>query len=190
MVVGLGNPGPEYEKTRHNFGFRVLDRIAAGYRVPIGNQKYQAAFGSGKIGERDVVLVKPMAFMNRSGPPVWKLARKFQINSNDILVVHDDIDLAFGRIKIKEKGGHGGHNGLKSLVDAFGGEFPRIRMGIGRPEEFMSVTDHVLGRFSEAEREFLDPLIAIARDAAAMILVEGTSAGMNRFNNTKISVSR
>lgn len=190
MVVGLGNPGATYKTTRHNFGFMVLDRIASDFRIPLRRKIYPAAVGRGKIRDASVILLKPLAFMNRSGSPVLKTVRKFQIQSSEMLVIHDDIDLAFGRIKIKEKGGHGGHNGLKSLMDALGGDFTRIRMGIGRPEGDTSVTDHVLGLFSEAELELLDPLTAIARDAAATILMEGTQAGMNQFNSSKLFFSR
>jgi PTH1 family peptidyl-tRNA hydrolase len=127
--------------------------------------------------------------MNRSGPPVFKAAGYFKILCEEMLVVHDDIDLAFGRIKIKEKGGHGGHNGLRSLMDAFGGgEFARVRIGIGRSEDF-TVTDHVLGKFDPAEVEVLDQIIGRGADAIVTVLEKGIQEAMNAFNNRNVITS-
>jgi PTH1 family peptidyl-tRNA hydrolase len=127
-----------------------------------------------------------MAFMNRSGPPVQKLAAYFKIPSEDLVVIHDDIDLAFGRLKIKEKGGHGGHKGLKSIINAVGeDEFVRLRIGVGRSDSERGVTNHVLGPFSDEEAGVLDTILSQARDAVVTILTAGSKVGMNRFN-TKI----
>jgi PTH1 family peptidyl-tRNA hydrolase len=124
-----------------------------------------------------------MAFMNRSGWPVQKLAAYFKISSRDLIIIHDDIDLAFGRLKIKEKGGHGGHKGLKSIIDALGeGEFVRLRMGVGRAGVQNSVSDYVLGKFNADEAKLLDTIIIRAREAIVAILAEGIKVGMNRFN--------
>jgi len=112
LVVGLGNPGSKYRATRHNIGFTVLDRIAQEFAIDVSREKFDAVFGRGRIGTGEVVLAKPLAFMNRSGPPLRNLADFFRISRQDVLVIHDDIDLAFGRLKIKEKGGHGGHLSL------------------------------------------------------------------------------
>ncbi len=140
-------------------------------------------YGRGAIEDQAVMLAKPMAFMNRSGGPVQKLTAYFKIISKDLIVIHDDIDLAFGRLKIKEKGGHGGHKGLKSIIRAVGQDaFVRVRIGIGRSETGNSVSDHVLGRFYDDEAKLLDAIINRARDAVITILTEGTKAGMNRFN--------
>jgi len=183
LVVGLGNPGASYAKTRHNAGFMLADRLAGEFDFSFDKRKFDTVFGRGAIEKAQVVLAKPMAFMNRSGPPVKQLADFFQISSEAMVVIHDDIDLAFGRLKIKEKGGHAGHNGIRSLIDAFGGgDFVRLRMGVGRSEAEAGVTGHVLGRFTKAETEQLDQLITRARDAVVTILCEGTRVGMNNFN--------
>jgi PTH1 family peptidyl-tRNA hydrolase len=121
LVVGLGNPGDAYDKTRHNAGFMAADKLATTFGVAFEKQKFDIVYGRGFIESAKVILAKPMAFMNRSGSPVKKLANFYKIPSENIVIVHDDIDLAFGRFKIKEKGGHGGHNGIRSLIDAFGG---------------------------------------------------------------------
>jgi PTH1 family peptidyl-tRNA hydrolase len=146
--------------------------------------------GRGFIENVDVLLAKPMAFMNRSGPPLQKLAHYFRIPSEDMLVIHDDIDLAFGRLKIKEKGGHGGHNGIRSIMDAFGGgNFVRLRIGVGRSEAGESVTDHVLGRFSADKAEMVVRVISAARDAVVTVLCEGTKVGMNVFNRKDLLIT-
>ncbi|MFQ5485418.1 MAG: aminoacyl-tRNA hydrolase, partial [Desulfobacterales bacterium] len=146
LIVGLGNPGPTYKKTRHNIGFMVADELASAFSIPVEKTKFGVLFGKGFINDSRVILSKPQEFMNRCGPPIKKLATYHNIFSEDLLVVLDDIDLDFGIIKIKEKGGSGGHNGLRSLINAFGGnDFTRLRIGVGRPGAEMTVTDHVLG---------------------------------------------
>ena len=186
LVVGLGNPGREYEKTRHNAGFIAVDNIADAFSIPLDKRKFNTVFGKGLIEGVDVILAKPMAFMNKSGPPVQNLAGYFKIIYKDMLVIHDDIDLDFGRIKIIEKGGHGGHNGVRSLMDAFGeGDFSRIRIGIGRSGGGADVTGHVLGKYSADESKVLDQVITGARDAVVTILCKGIKDGMNRFNNQR-----
>jgi len=190
LVVGLGNPGVRYEKTRHNAGFMVADSIAEAYGISLLKRKFNTLFGRGSIEALDVVLAKPMAFMNRSGLPTKQLAEFFKIPSSDLLVIHDDIDLAFGKIRIKEKGGHGGHNGIRSLIAAFGGgDFIRLRIGVGRSEGETDVTDHVLGDFNLEEAEKLERIITTARDAAVTILCEGTKTGMNKYNNKNVTIS-
>jgi len=186
LVVGLGNPGREYEKTRHNAGFIIVDNIAEAFSIPLDKRKFNTVFGKGLIEGVDVILAKPMAFMNKSGPPVQNLAGYFKIICKDMLVIHDDIDLDFGRIKIIEKGGHGGHNGVRSIMDAFGeGDFSRIRIGIGRSGGGADVTGHVLGKYSADESKILDQIITGARNAVVTILCKGIKDGMNRFNNKR-----
>lgn len=183
MMVGLGNPGETYRQTRHNIGFRVIDRLSRNYRVPLRCHRFDCRYGIGSIAERTVLLAAPQAFMNRSGPPVLRLMSRYGIASKDVLIIHDDIDLAFGRLKIKEKGGHGGHNGLRSVMDALGsGAFARLRIGIGRPARGSDVVDHVLGTFSAAEARLLDEVLALASDAAVTVLRHGARAGMNTFH--------
>ena len=189
LVVGLGNPGSRYESTRHNAGFMTADKISRDFNIPFDKRKFDCVFGRGHIEDVEVILAKPMAFMNRSGPPIQKLAHFFRIQSKELVVIHDDIDLVFGRLKIKEKGGHGGHNGIRSLMDAFGGgDFVRLRIGVGRSEFGDSVTDHVLGRFPAENAEALNRIISGARDAAVEILCHGTKAGMNLFNGKDLTI--
>jgi PTH1 family peptidyl-tRNA hydrolase len=190
LVVGLGNPGGAYDRTRHNAGFMAADKLAATFGIAFDKQKFDVVYGQGFIESAKVILAKPTAFMNRSGPPVKNLANFYKIPGEDILVVHDDIDLAFGRLKIKEKGGHGGHNGIRSLIDAFGGgDFVRLRIGVGRSDDGKSVTDHVLGRFTAQESKMLDQIIARGQDAVVMTLCQGTKAAMTYFNNRNFIIT-
>jgi len=138
----------------------------------------------GRIGPADVLIAKPLAFMNRSGLPILRLADRFGMSCEDLLVVHDDIDLELGRVKIKEKGGDGGHRGISSLIDAFGrNDFTRLRIGISRPQPGVSVTDHVLGRFTAEEQKVLTPTLKRIQNAVVAILQDGTTVAMNRFNS-------
>lgn len=190
MIVGLGNPGPEYSITRHNIGFEVIEAISREFVLSLKMHSANARVGSGRILGKEVVLVQPMAYMNLSGNPVYQLAQSFGLSCEDILIVHDDMDLAFGRIKIKEKGGSGGHKGIQSLMDAFGGgNFARLRMGIGRPEAGMNAVDHVLSSFKLEEKNMLEHIISRARDAAVTVLCNGAKEGMNRFNRSIITNS-
>ena len=150
LIVGLGNPGSDYASTRHNAGFLVVDKLANDAGITLNRNKFSCVYGNGRLAATDVLLAQPMAYMNRSGPAVQQLAAYYRISGQDLLVVHDDIDLVFGRIKIKEKGGHGGHNGIKSLINAFGnGDFVRVRIGVGRPESGRDTADHVLEPLQE-----------------------------------------
>ncbi len=190
LLAGLGNPGDTYAKTRHNIGFMVLDEVARFFSISLDKKKFNAEFGRGRIKDIELVLVKPMAFMNASGPPVRNIAQFFRILYKDMLIVHDDIDLAFGRLKIKEKGGDGGHKGVRSLIDAFGGgDFIRLRVGVGRPGAGISAADYVLKKFNPDEKIVLDQIVARARDAVVTTLCYGTKEGMDRFNDKKIVIS-
>ena len=190
LIIGLGNPGMDYVKSRHNTGFMVIEEVATTFAVSLDKKKFDILFGRGSIEEHAVILAKPMAFMNNSGPPVKQLAGYFRISNQDLLVIHDDIDLAFGRLKIKEKGGHGGHKGVKSLMDAFGeGDFARLRIGIGRSEGAVSVTDYVLSRYSVEETKMLKGILARAREAVVTILNRGIKDGMNRFNDKRFEMT-
>ncbi len=183
LLVGLGNPGGAYAETRHNMGFMLIDHLAALFSIAVTREKFDVVFGRGRIADNEVLLAKPMAYMNRSGPPIRRLADYFGISGEEMLIVHDDIDLALNRLKIKKKGGHGGHNGVKSIIDAFGSrDFARLRIGIGRPEVQEQMVDHVLSRFTAKEREMLKPIINRAGEAAVVILGNGVEKGMNLFN--------
>ncbi len=185
LVAGLGNPGEKYSKTRHNVGFLLVDRLAEvqGIDFPAPASAGQLVRAEGTVDSVPVVLAKPLDYMNRSGPPLRKLADELQIFVKDVLVVHDDVDLVFGRIKIKKKGGDGGHRGIMSLIDAFGrDDFVRLRIGIGRPGSSRSVTDHVLSGFSPEEGSLLDGVLERACQAASAVIRWGATAAMNRFN--------
>jgi len=186
LIVGLGNPGDAYAETRHNAGFMVVDEVASTYGIALQKRKFDTLYGRGVVEGTRVVLAKPMAFMNRSGPPVRRMADYFKLSCTDLIIVSDDIDLTYGRIKIKEKGGDGGHKGLKSIIDAFNSrEFTRVRIGIGRSNAEASVTNHVLGRFNADETQVLSRVVERARDAVVTILCKGLKEGMNRFNNKR-----
>jgi PTH1 family peptidyl-tRNA hydrolase len=186
LVAGLGNPGDRYRDTRHNIGFATLDQLAKTHSIPWDRAVDSTIQGVGAIEGVDVVLAKPMAYMNHSGPPLADAAERFKISSQQVLVIHDDMDLALGRIKIKAKGGHGGHRGLQSLMAALDadGNFARLRVGIGRPPAGCDPVDHVLGRFTQSENEVLADAITSATEAVATILTRGVRDGMNRFNRS------
>jgi len=189
LVAGLGNPGDAYAETRHNIGFMAADAIAETFSISFEKKKFDTVFGRGRIRGTEIILVKPMAFMNLSGGPVRRIADYFRISGRDMIVLCDDMDLAFGRIKIKEKGGDGGHKGLRSLIGAFGGgEFIRLRMGVGRPDTGSNAANYVLGRFGSDEKKNLDQIIGRSRDAVATILCKGAREGMNRFNSKSIMI--
>jgi PTH1 family peptidyl-tRNA hydrolase len=190
FVVGLGNPGEKYQGTRHNIGFAVIDAVSSTYGIKLDKRKFDAVYGKGRVKDKDVILAKPQSYMNRSGIPIQRLLTYYKISFQDMLVIHDDIDLTFGRIKIKVKGGHGGHNGVRSIMDACGNdEFTRVRMGIGRSEKGAGVTNHVLGRFQKSDEDRLDQIVVRSRDAVVTILCEGTKEGMNRYNERIIQPS-
>ena len=183
LIVGLGNPGPAYTLTRHNIGFQVVDRIVEKNRLAAVGSPIQADIAEGNIAGIPVLAAKPLAYMNRSGGPVRDILRSQGIPCEDMVVIHDDIDLAYERLKIKEKGGDGGHNGLRSLIDALGtDQFVRVRMGVGRPEADIGVVEYVLGNFDADQRLALNAFLSRAIAAVETILCEGAREAMNRFN--------
>ena len=190
LVVGLGNPGDQYRLSRHNMGFMVVDRLSQDCGIGLLEEGSDCVFGKGQCGGKSVIVAKPMTFMNRVGPAVRKLADFFSLDRKDVLVVHDDIDLLFGRIKMKEKGGDGGHNGVKSLITALESDvFARVRIGIGRPENSDDISAYVLGEFDKEQKKILEEVILSARDAVEAVLVKGISEAMNLFHGMKISES-
>ncbi|MEA1968476.1 MAG: aminoacyl-tRNA hydrolase [Thermodesulfobacteriota bacterium] len=185
MVAGLGNPGEKYTRTRHNIGFLVVDELARRYSLSLDRSRFDAKYSKGVIKGVKVVLVKPESFMNRSGFPVQKLSSYYKIELSDIVVVHDDLDLEFGKIKIVKNRGHGGHNGIRSIIDSFGSkDFIRIRTGVGRPRGPRGVTGHVLGRFSPEEKMELSIFVEKAADAVIAVMEQGVTAAMNIYNST------
>ncbi|OEU44728.1 MAG: aminoacyl-tRNA hydrolase [Desulfobacterales bacterium S7086C20] len=190
LIVGLGNPGEKYQFTRHNIGFMVVDHLAQDWRLALDKQKFDTAFGRGKVENLPVILAKPMTFMNRVGPAVRNLAHFFRLDTQDITVIHDDLDLVFGTLKIKEKGGDGGHNGVKSLIAAFGTDaFTRIRIGIGRPQDEQGITNYVLSKFDAKQEGLIQDIIMAGQDAVEIVLSKGVSEAMDRFHGKKIPES-
>lgn len=182
-VVGLGNPGPRYRETRHNAGFQVVEVLSEKLSIPMDKKKFDAEFGRGRSGGHDVLLVRPLSFMNLSGFPVQRLTRFFGIETFCIIVVYDDIDLSFGRIRVREKGGHGGHNGVRSLIENLGvQEFKRVRVGVGRPEGEQDVANYVLSDFSREERAAWPRVIEKAGDAVLCIMEKGIVSAMQLYS--------
>ncbi len=182
LVVGLGNPGSTYAETRHNVGFRVVE----GMMRRAGVSSLQPGLGSRlattSIEGRPVTFCLPQSYMNRSGGPVGDLAELFGVPAERVVVVHDDLDLPFGRVRCKSGGGHGGHNGLRDISRRIGRDFVRIRVGIGRPPEGLSVSDFVLGRWTPSERVLLSPTVDWAADVVESVLSVGVMVTMNLFN--------
>ena len=184
LVVGLGNPGDEYADTRHNIGFRVIDTLAAGISASVKIKTTDYVFGKGFIGEQKVLLMKPLTFMNRSGIAVMGAIRKFD-DIDNILVIHDDLDLDAGVIRIKKNGSSGGHNGIKSIIEFLNSkDFLRIKIGIGRPNRG-AAEKYVLKRFSKQEKPLIDVVVEQAVDAVSLILNKGVSHAQNIFHQDK-----
>lgn len=156
VLIGLGNPGSEYTKTRHNIGFDIIDFLAEKYDFDAFKTKYDALIAKGKIGPHEIALIKPMSYMNNSGIPLQKFMQFFKISSEKMIVFHDEIELATSRIKMKRGGGHAGHNGLRSIDQHLGHEYWRIRIGVDRPIGPQSVSSYVLQKFSDLEQAKID----------------------------------
>ena len=185
LIAGLGNPGPDYADHRHNIGFVVADRLSERWRLGVLKAKFAALVGQGEYAGEKVVVVKPQQYMNVSGPPVQDASTFFKIPPSHVIVVHDEIDLEFGRIKVKVGGGHGGHNGLRSLSGTIGPAFIRVRCGVGHPGSKERVVGHVLGSFSKAEQKEVPLLVELAADAVEMIIRDGVSKAMNKYNTVE-----
>ncbi len=185
LIVGLGNPGREYRDTRHNVGFLTVDEIARRHRLTwaIAPSQVPDAFVVKRFGADPALLAKPLTFMNRSGDAVAALARYYDVDVGDLLVVVDDVDLPFGRLRAKARGSAGTHNGLRSIVGRLGTtEFPRLRLGVGRGDARRDLADHVLSTFEAGEQADLDSFIARAADAAEMFAADGIAKVMNTYN--------
>lgn len=183
LIVGLGNPGVKYENTRHNAGFMVLDRIAEKLNAPIEKEKFEGKYVKTRIGSEDVILLKPETFMNNSGFSLRACMDFFKIPASDILVVYDDMDIPVGKIRLRQKGSAGGHNGVKSVITcALTNEFDRIRVGIGRNPQ-IPIVNYVLSKFSQDEREDLDKAVEEAAEAAIHAVTHDYSETMNRYNH-------
>ncbi len=203
IIAGLGNPGKNYARTRHNVGFLTIEALASKFSLIIDKSGFDSKYVKARIKGISLFLVKPLTYMNKSGFPIHRFASYYKVAMEDIIIIHDDMDLDFGRIKIVKNRGHGGHNGVKSIIDAFGKkECIRIRIGVGHPDSQKTgtqevspqktgtqktstqknITGHVLGNFSKGEIKTVDSIIDTACDASLQILENGVTSTMNLFN--------
>ncbi len=183
LVMGLGNPGEHYKLTRHNIGFLIVDKVAQKSNLPFSKPRFHSSVGEGSIAGQRVVIAKPLTYMNLCGEAAKKLLSYFEVDRRALVVVHDDLDLEFGRIRIKEKGGHGGHNGVRSIISALGfDDFIRLKVGIGRPTGSQKVTDYVLSPFDSEQRVLLSDLMDLAGKALISIITQDVHVAMNEFN--------
>ncbi len=183
LIVGLGNPEPEYSNTKHNMGFDTINCLANQTKIDITRSKFNALYGSGTIENEKVVLVKPQTYMNLSGQSIREFKNFYKLTTNEIIVIYDDIDLEKGKIRIRKKGSAGSHNGMKSVIQEIASdEFIRIRVGIGKPEFKGDLRNYVLEPISKHEREILDEGIFEAKSAVVEILKNGVDCAMNKFN--------
>jgi len=181
LIVGLGNPGKEYDGTRHNIGFAAIDYIADKYNIELNRIKFKGVFGEGFINGKKAILLKPTTYMNLSGESIREVINFYKISNEEVIVIYDDISLEVGRLRIREKGSHGGHNGIKSIIANLGTDvFPRVKIGVGAPKG--NLVSHVLGKFSEDEIEILKETIKASSDAVDIILKSDTKEAMNKLN--------
>ena len=183
LIVGLGNPGKRYERTRHNLGFLIVDYVAKQNEVAVKRKLCSALVGESSDHGEKFLFVKPQTYMNRSGEPVKELLRRFPATADDVVVVYDDLDLPFGRIRIRPKGSAGGHRGVLSVMEELAGaSFYRVRVGIGRPPQGVDPVDYVLQPFEAEESAALGGVISRAAEAVMTLLREGSRPAMERFN--------
>ena len=183
LVVGLGNPGERYEKTRHNVGFWCIDRLGEQHSIKINRRNRLALTGEGRIGDEDIVLAKPRTFVNESGQAITSLMARYYATAADLLVVYDDMDLPAGKLRLRPDGGPGGHNGIKSIIGALGTQgFARLRVGVGRPGQGDDQIEHVLGRANAEDQDLVDAAVETAVEVIACYLSEGVETAMNRYN--------
>lgn len=185
LVVGLGNPGREYDGTRHNIGFEAIDYLANKYNIDVNRTKFKGVFGEGFINGNKVILLKPSTYMNLSGESIIEVINFYKLKNEEVIVIYDDISLEVGKLRIREKGSAGGHNGIKSIIAHLGSDvFPRIKIGVGQPKG--DLVSHVLGRFSDAENKDLLEVIEASAKSVEIIIKDGTKEAMNKMNGFKI----
>lgn len=183
LIVGLGNPEEEYNHTRHNMGFHVINQLAQKYDIRMNRKKFEGIYGDGKIEEEKVILLKPQTYMNASGKSIIQFMHFYKLQPENVIVVYDDMDVEPGKIKIRKKGGPGSHNGMKSVIHEIQSqEVPRIRVGIGRPEEQNQMIEYVIGEITSEEEKKLEEGVEKAREAIGDILEIGIDKAMNQYN--------
>jgi PTH1 family peptidyl-tRNA hydrolase len=187
LLAGLGNPGDRYAETRHNIGFAVVQRVAVAAGIALKRKGYQGLYGVGRVAGTETTLLLPQTFMNLSGASVGPACKSLGIAPGDLIVVHDEVDLSFGTLRIKVGGGHGGHNGLRSIIEVLGsGDFVRVRIGVGRPPLGGDVAGYVLNPFGSTERASLDAVVTNSAAAVATLLARGVAQAMSEFNNRDV----
>lgn len=185
LIVGLGNPGPEYKLNRHNVGFMVADELGKMLDARFGRMQANALVAQARLGDQRIILAKPRTFMNRSGSSVGGLLRFYKAPLENLLVIYDDVDLPYQSLRLRGEGGSAGHNGMKSIIENLGSQaFARLRVGVGRPKGRMATPDHVLQDFSRAEQEALEFVVQRAAEAALAFVDKGVVAAMNEYNKT------
>jgi peptidyl-tRNA hydrolase, PTH1 family len=183
LVVGLGNPGEEYARTRHNLGYLVADAVAGAWRAPFSTRKFGAEIAEAQAGGERVYVMKPLTYMNHSGEAVGSALRFWKMDLQDLVVVHDELELEPFRVKVQVGGGHSGHNGVKSVNAHVGSpEYCRVRIGVGRPPPRMDPADYVLGRFSKGDEREVEECVAWAAEAVRTVVAQGLTKAMNQFN--------
>ena len=186
IIVGLGNPGKQYEKTRHNIGFDFIDTLADKYHISVLEAKFKALIGKGVIEGQKVVLVKPLTYMNLSGESVRQVIDYYKVDEeSELIIVYDDISLNPGGLRIRAKGSAGGHNGIKNIIQHLGHDkFMRIKIGVGEKPKGWDLVDYVLGRFTTDDRKLVDEAVNVAVEAATIMITTGIDEAMNRCNRT------
>lgn len=184
LIVGLGNPGKQYENTRHNVGFDAIDTLVDTYRIPASGKQHKAMYGKGVIEGQKVLVAKPLTYMNNSGESVRAMVDYYKIDpESELLVIFDDISLEPGKLRIRKKGSAGGHNGIKSIIAHLGTQnFQRIKIGVGEKPKGWDLADYVLGNFSKSDRKLVDETLERAVKAAALIVQGQTDQAMNAYN--------
>lgn len=186
IVAGLGNPGPKYSDTRHNIGFMVVDILAQSAHIPLKKKGHQAQYAVGRLAGEEVMLLQPQTFMNLSGTSVASACKAGGSTGSDVVVIHDDIDLPFGVVRIKTGGGHGGHNGLRHIIQLVGNDFVRVRVGVNRPPAGGDAAAFVLHAFSADEKKNLPKVLAHAASAVETVLSAGAQKAMCEFNGQDV----
>jgi len=185
LIVGLGNPGKQYESTRHNIGFRVVDSIAKDLNIRVSKGQCRAIIGQGLIGDKKILLAKPQTFMNLSGESILELFKWYKIEKDHLVIIHDDLDLDLGKVRIRPHGNSGGHKGIESVIEKHGTtEFIRIKIGIGRASLGGDNSEYVLANVPKEQMEPIDEAIVLASEAAKDIVTEGINAAMNKYNQS------
>ena len=186
IVVGLGNPGDEYKLTRHNIGFCVIDALKRDYGITTEKMKFDALVSDVVVNNKKIIFVKPQTYMNSSGESVFKVCQWYKISLDRLIIVYDDIDVNLGRLRIRPSGSAGSHNGLKSIISLLNSQdFPRVRVGIGKPPENWNLVNYVLGNFSQDEQNIVEKIIDSAKQSVKYIIEFGVDAAMNVFNTRK-----